>query len=224
MISGSVLFMLTVLVDVLVFVFLPIAARVLRGLGTGNVALILLPVVLWGMLWTFLPELVAVRRETRLGVPISIAVSILYLQISLRGFGRGEQDSSQVLRLAGWRVVFGGLLAVIGLYGGLPDEFYVSAAIGDIAVGLWGLALWARGRASRRSLIAWNIIGLADLLHVLVVGALYLVPFFQTHPTTPLLGMLPTVGVPLFIALHIVALRVLLRAPQLSSSIPERTI
>jgi hypothetical protein len=224
MISGSVLFTLTVLVDVLVFVFLAFAGRVLRGLGTGKIALILLPVVLWGVLWTYVPELVALRRETRLGVPISIAVSLLYLQISLRGFGRGGGDAGQVLRIAGWRVVFGGLLAVIGFLGGLPPGFYISAAIGDIAVGLWGLALWARGTASHRSLIAWNIIGLADLLHVLAVGALYLVPFFQTHPTIPVFGMLPTVGVPLFIALHIVALRVLLRAPQLSSSIPERTI
>jgi hypothetical protein len=216
--SATALLWLTGLVDGLTLIFVAMAAPAMQRFGVRRAGILILPVVVWGLAWTYLPDLVTLRRETRVGIPVSIAAVLIYFQIVLRKYGLAGEAGLQVLRLSGWRVVFGGLLGIIGILGGLPPGFYISAAAGDIAVGLLGLALMARGRVSNRALLAWNIIGLVDLVHVLVVGAIYLEPFFSANPAIPIFGLLPTVGVPMFIALHVVALRGLRRGASLKAT------
>jgi hypothetical protein len=56
---------------------------------------------------------------------------------------------------------------------------------------------------SRTVLFAWNALGLADLVLAIARGALSLLPFYAANPTVAPQNLLPLVGVPLFIALHI---------------------
>jgi hypothetical protein len=59
---------------------------------------------------------------------------------------------------------------------------------------------------TQRELIAWNALGLIDLLHVIMLAAIHLRPFFLAQPDLPTLNLLPLVGVPVFIALHVLTL------------------
>ncbi len=205
--SATALPWLIGLIDGLTLVFVGVAVRLMRRIGWITAARWVLPLVIWGVAWAYLPELVALRRNTQFGILISISTAVVYLPLTMRRFEVSATAAKEVLRLAGWRVVFGGLLGIIGGIGGLPAGFYLSAAAGDIAVGIAGLGLLAQGRVSNTALLVWHSVGLFDLVHVLAVGAIYLVPFFSANPAIPIFGLLPIVGVPIFIALHVVAVR-----------------
>jgi hypothetical protein len=167
----------------------------------------------WGALWIWYPPLAAARLSSPpggQGIAIAAVVVGLVSLLALPGVRTYFRTADHVLfvRLGPWRIVYGALLVGLGLLGGLPAQFFWSAGAGDILVGLWALAiLWRRTTVSRLQLVAWNAAGLADLLHVLVLGATFLRPFFLSHPElTPPLNLLPLVGVPMFIALHTMSL------------------
>lgn len=114
----------------------------------------------------------------------------------------------------------GGIVFVIAmLLGKLPALFAVPAGVGDIAVGI--AALWVARRAEdesqARALIAFTLLGLADLVSALTLGALTgFLQVVHVNPTATLnadlpLAMVPTVGVPLLLAMHLTSLRVLFR-------------
>jgi hypothetical protein len=85
--------------------------------------------------------------------------------------------------------------------------FFWSVGLGDLIVGLFGTALLLRPEpVSRRLFVLWNLLGIADLAHVLVLGALTLVPFFTANPDLPFVNLLPLAGVPLLFSLHILGL------------------
>ncbi len=99
------------------------------------------------------------------------------------------------------------MLLILGILGGLPPAFYWSAAAGDIFVGLWALMIVLRKlHVTRRELIAWNLIGMADLAHVLPLGALNLGAFYAANSAVQPLNLLPLVGVPVFLALQAMSL------------------
>lgn len=113
-------------------------------------------------------------------------------------------DVTALVDLSIWRVVYGAALLAIGVLGGLPSEFFWSAATGDIVVGLWGLGIMQRKPAvSTREVIFWNVAGLLDLVHVLALGAIYLRGFYLGNPDVARLNLLPLVGVPLLLSLHL---------------------
>jgi hypothetical protein len=56
-------------------------------------------------------------------------------------------------------------------------------------------------------LIACNAVRLRDLLHVIPLAELALRPILLANPELPTLNLLLLVGVPLFIAPHIIILR-----------------
>jgi hypothetical protein len=69
----------------------------------------------------------------------------------------------------------------------------------------------ARGRG-RRLAVGFNVFGLADLIDAATLGVLLGLGLFAVEPTTEILAFLPlalvpTVAVPVAIALHIVSLR-----------------
>ncbi|MGH3382985.1 MAG: hypothetical protein ACRDO1_00250 [Nocardioidaceae bacterium] len=120
----------------------------------------------------------------------------------------------QAVRVVG--VVFLALLALDRL----PPGFAVPAGIGDVLVGLLapvvGYALWRR--QSRRGLgIAFNALGLLDLVVAIPLGLLHAPGRLQlivTEPTAGIMGMfpmalIPTFVVPLAILLHVASLRLL---------------
>jgi putative effector of murein hydrolase LrgA (UPF0299 family) len=104
--------------------------------------------------------------------------------------------------------------------GRLPATFALPAGIGDITVALTaGLALiaWMPTRTARQRwfLLAWNLVGLLDIVAV-VVTALH-VGLKDWHGMAPLrafpLSLLPTFLVPLIIGSHAEIFRRLARVP-----------
>jgi len=121
----------------------------------------------------------------------------------------------QTFRVVGF--VFVALWAI----GSLPGRFALPAGLGDIAVGLAApfvaLALARRASGSRALALAWNTLGLLDLVSAIGLGTGLLVRLFA--PGTALepaaamtmfpLVLVPTFGVPLAVSLHLLTYRAL---------------
>lgn len=100
----------------------------------------------------------------------------------------------------------------------LPGVFALPAGAGDIATGLMGLAIGisaARGQQLRpRTVLMWNLFGIADLIVAITTGFLTspspLQRFAFDHPNQLIsmfpLVLIPTFLVPLAILLHIISL------------------
>lgn len=114
------------------------------------------------------------------------------------------------------RVVGVTFLIVMAL-GYLPAVFALPAGLGDIATGLAAPLVAVRlARGSGHARAVWfNLFGILDLVVALSIGFLAGLgpwrPFVVTPSTEPLsmlpLALVPTVAVPLSVALHIVSLR-----------------
>ncbi|MGE5172539.1 MAG: hypothetical protein ACM3MD_01795 [Betaproteobacteria bacterium] len=119
-----------------------------------------------------------------------------------------------------WRFV--GLGFVIGAMANvLPRQFGFPEGLGDIATAALCLplarALRDKGRSPRlqKAFIAWNVFGLIDLLSAISLGILYSPSSFgvqRTDISTAIMtafpiNMIPTFFVPLFILLHMLALK-----------------
>jgi hypothetical protein len=182
------------------------------GVSSLQLAIPLCIALGWGALWTWVPGMAALRLmpapagQAGAILALTLGLCLLLLHGSARHFFRTVR-AVRLLALGPWRIVYGAALLVIGLGQGLPPAFFWSAAIGDIAVGIWSLAILARRETvSEREVLAWNAIGLADLMHVLALGAVNLRPFYLANPDVAPLNLLPLVGVPVFIALHVLTL------------------
>jgi hypothetical protein len=118
--------------------------------------------------------------------------------------------------------VFAGLAFLITMaLGHLPALLAVPAGLGDIATGI-ATPLVARKVAhgtGRRAGLWLNAFGFTDLVNALTLGAL---TGFQLVHVTPAataitelpLALIPTAAVPLLLALHIINLRTLAKAPR----------
>ena len=119
-----------------------------------------------------------------------------------------------------WRFV--GLGFVIGaMVHVLPPQFGYPEGLGDVAAAALCLplarALRDKGPSPRlrRAFIAWNVFGLVDLLSAISLGILYSPSSFgvlRTDLSTAIMtefpvNMIPTFFVPLFILLHMLALK-----------------
>ena len=114
----------------------------------------------------------------------------------------------------------GGIVFVIAmLLGKLPALFAVPAGFGDIAVGM--AALWVarkvREGSPAKPFVWFTVLGIADLASALTLGALTgFLQIVHVNPPATLnadvpFAIIPTVGVPLLLAMHLTSLRVLLR-------------
>jgi hypothetical protein len=189
----------------------------LRGAGASSRVLqifgaFLLAVLVWGAIWTWVPQVAALRLlpppSGQAGAILTALVGCLALMFipAMRAFFRTAQ-LQWLVPLGIWRAVYGSVLLILGNLGGLPPAFFWSAAAGDIFVGLWALAIMLRKlQVTQRELIVWNLIGMADLAHVLPLGALNLGAFYAANSTVQPLNLLPLVGVPVFLSLEIMSL------------------
>jgi hypothetical protein len=179
-------------------------ARILGGLT--------LAALVWGSLWAWFPPLAALRLAPPPGGQVMAILGVVLTFIGFRFTAamRAYWQTAQLEKLVWngpWRAVYGSALLVIGLSGGLPNEFVWSAAAGDIAVGMWAIAILMRGANVKRSeILGWNVIGAFDLFHVLALGAVFLRPFYLDNPDIPLLNLLPLAGVPVLLAVHVMTL------------------
>ena len=108
-----------------------------------------------------------------------------------------------------------GLAFILSLAAGkLPALFALPAGLGDMAVGTAELVLWLGFSAARRSdrlAIAFNWLGIGDLVVAMTLGALVGYDVIHVSPSSDAIAQLPvslipTVGVPVFLALHILGL------------------
>jgi hypothetical protein len=118
-----------------------------------------------------------------------------------------------------FRMLDGAAFLIIMALGHLPPLFALPAGVGDIAAGL-AAPLAARRLAQgngRRAGWWFNAFGLTDLVLALALGT---VTAYQLVPVTPSgapisempLALVPTVGVPLLLAVHITSVAALARA------------
>jgi hypothetical protein len=113
-----------------------------------------------------------------------------------------------------------GIVFVIAmLLGKLPALFAVPAGFGDIAVGIatpW-VARKVREGSHAKPLVWFTLLGIADLVSALTLGALTgFLQIVHVNPPATLnadlpLAVIPTVGVPLLLVMHLTSLRVLFR-------------
>jgi hypothetical protein len=110
------------------------------------------------------------------------------------------------------RVVPGLVFVILGARGVLPGVFAHSAGYGDIAIGLTApfVALWLATPRHRLSSIAWQLLGVADLVAAVSLGVT--APLFAPEGPTMLavtvlpLSLIPTFAVPLLLILHGIAI------------------
>jgi hypothetical protein len=119
--------------------------------------------------------------------------------------------------------LIGVLFLVLYSVGTLPGYFALPAGWGDAAVGiaaiLLGYALFRDVPGARALSVAFNLIGLSDLIVAVGTGTGLLVPLLlggpQPAPTTPMtvfpLYLIPTFAVPIAVLLHLYSLRAVLR-------------
>ena len=121
-----------------------------------------------------------------------------------------------------YRVVGVGFINLYTL-GLLPAAFAFPAGYGDIFIGVTApfvaYLYFKKKSYSRKLAVAWNIIGIADLVIAISVGILgYPRPLqmLPTNPSTELLSLFPLVLIPLFAVplafmLHLFSLRILMK-------------
>jgi len=115
-----------------------------------------------------------------------------------------------------WRNA-GMTFVVLSMYGILPRVFALPAGWGDVAIGVTApfVALYlARNANRRKSFIAWQVFGIADLITAVTLGVLSSPPpvgilgqGITTEAMTVLpLSIIPTFAVPLLLILHIITI------------------
>jgi hypothetical protein len=105
----------------------------------------------------------------------------------------------------------GGIAFLWGLTQGILDPaFAVPAGVGDLLIGLtaipFAIFLWNGYSWSKYALIVWSVLGIADLVNAITLGRITSPDFSNSTMATFPWILVPTVGVPLGLALHGVTL------------------
>ena len=167
--------------------------------------------------------------HTRLGhgvpwMPVAV-VGFLGLLLALRRIpvvARALAAPGMTSRLElphSFRAVDGVAFLLIMALGHLPALFALPAGLGDIAAGI-AAPLVARKLAQgtgRRTALWFNAFGMTDLIVALTLGAVVAYQLIHITPSgAPIselpLAVVPTVGVPLLLAVHITSVTALVRA------------
>ena len=148
-----------------------------------------------------------------LSVLIPLAIFLTWYRLSREFRGYVLSLSPRVLTLLhSWRAIVGVIFIVLAANNVLPKLFALSAGWGDLAIGVTApfVAYRLANRSNRRALIFWNLLGVADLVLAISLGAAapFLAPNAPT--TTPMqmlpLSIIPTFGVPFLLILHFISI------------------
>jgi hypothetical protein len=158
------------------------------------------------------------------GVALPIIAGLVVLP-RLSGFKKLTASIPQAWLLAAQTPrILGAIFLVLYAQDKLPAHFALTAGIGDLAVGLAApaVAFWyAAGRPGRHGLaMAFNVVGLLDLVMAIGTGFLSApspLQVFATTPSTEVMTVLPMVLVPAFLlptllTVHVISIRRLLAA------------
>jgi hypothetical protein len=158
----------------------------------------------------------------------SLGLSLLIGLVLLLRSGRIGQllDAIPASWLVGVQVyrIFGSVFLVGWLNGSLPGVFAVPAGAGDTLVGILALPvaalLAAPARGARTAAIAWNVLGILDLVDAVALGflsspgpqQLIRTGFSGPSPLSAYpLVMIPAFAVPMSLLMHALSLRQLRR-------------
>jgi hypothetical protein len=152
-------------------------------------------------------------------VIVGLTVLLLLNSIALPGFRRwlASLDVRRLIAVHLGRFV-GIYFLVLHGRGQLPYDFAVKGGWGDIAVATGAVALLlVPGLAARRGVVlAWNVVGLVDILFVVATAARLAAadPSSMRALVRLPLALLPTFLVPLVIATHVWIFWIVWRAPR----------
>lgn len=169
-------------------------------------------------------------------IPIAVVVPVIVGLVAVTRSRRitAAVDAAPPSWLIGIQVyrVLGGNFLVLWLAGELPGAFAAPAGFGDVLVGVLALPVAAYVASGRRGStaagVAWNVLGIVDLVNALALGFLSspgpLQQLAFDHPNR-LVGEYPTVLTPAFVVplsliLHGVSLWQLRRRARSSSATP----
>jgi hypothetical protein len=141
-------------------------------------------------------------------LPAALVAPVVAVAVAYRASARFRDyllalDPRLVLAVQLWRVIGVAFLFALA-FDALPAGFAVPAGVGDIATGVAALAVvlaLGNGTLTRGRLYAFTALGVADFLVANATGLLLEPPALVTWP----FAVFPTVVVPFFAMLHLVA-------------------
>ena len=178
--------------------------------GTLPGAATYLVLAIWSGLVTagILADAFAGEGASRLALPAAVTTPIAAVAIGYRASPRFRNylltlDLRLLLAAQLWRVI--GIAFLFALaYDQLPAGFAVPAGVGDLATGIAAMAVvlaLGNGSLTRGRLYAFTALGLADFLVANAAGLALEPPALTAWP----LAIFPTIMVPFFTVLHLVA-------------------
>jgi hypothetical protein len=104
-----------------------------------------------------------------------------------------------------------GIAFLWGMTQGLLDPaFAIPAGVGDILIGVtaipFAIFLWRGYSWSKYAVVVWSVLGIADLVNAVTLGVITNPDFSTSTMATFPWILVPTVGVPLALALHVMTL------------------
>ncbi len=92
----------------------------------------------------------------------------------------------------------------------LDPAFAIPAGVGDILIGVtaipFAIFLWKGYSRSKYALVVWSVLGIADLVNAVTLGVITNPDFrTSTMATFPWI-LVPTVAIPIWLALHVIVL------------------
>lgn len=143
-------------------------------------------------------------------IPVSLFLAYFAGSKGLREFVLGLDPRGLTL-VQTFRVI-GYAFLVLYTYHVLPGAFALPAGWGDIAIGATApLAAWGLARPQRRAgFILWQLLGIADLVNAVILGALTAMsrpPGAGDFPMAVLpMSLIPTFFVPLLFIVHLISI------------------
>ncbi len=139
-------------------------------------------------------------------VPPLVVIGLLLTSVRFRDWVR-SLDLRSLTLLQTWRVAGLAFLALFAV-GELPARFALPAGLGDVLIGLTAplvaVYLVGGGRWARRTYVGWTVLGIADLLLAVSLGVT--TPSGMDPMAELPMSLVPTFGVPLALALHVMSL------------------
>lgn len=154
----------------------------------------------------------------RFGAAVAVAsaapiLAFVAWYLADRGFRRFTRslDADVLTTLQSWRVL-GLMFVVLATYRILPAIFALPAGYGDMVVGATAVlaAMKLANPAGRNRFIAWQLLGIADLITAVGLGTTAPLINPKGIPMAPMtalpLSLIPTFLVPLFLILHLICI------------------
>jgi hypothetical protein len=154
----------------------------------------------------------------------------LIASIQMKAFGdyskQIQYNKTTALIIAVQTYRIGGIAFLWGMTQGMLDPaFAIPAGVGDILIGVtaipFAIFLWKGYSWSKYAIVVWSVLGIADLVNAITLGRITNPDFSTSTMATFPWILVPTVGVPLGLALHGITLyRLRNRVPKLAHRKP----